>query len=106
MTKKNKISLLPMEEFDKRFFINKPEAIREFLNVAIEDYVYNHNKQEFLEALAMAMKWAKVSNVATKAQLTRQGIYKAMRPNSNPSFTTVLSMLQGAGFTLKVTKAR
>lgn len=105
MTNKNKISFATKEDFEKEFFVNKPEAIRAFLNVALEDYLYDHNKAEFFQALALAMKWAKVSNVATKAQLTRQGVYKAIRPNSNPSFTTVISMLQGAGFGIKITKA-
>lgn len=105
MPKKNKVSFATLEELDQKVFVNKPEAIRAFLNVALEDYMYDHNKAEFFKALAMAMKWAKVSNVATKAQLTRQGVYKAIRPNSNPSFTTVISMLQGAGFGIKITKA-
>lgn len=105
MTKKNKISLTTLEDLDNEVFVNKPEAIRAYLNVAIEEFLYNHDQTDFTKALSLAMKWAKVSNVATKAQLSRQGIYKAIRCNSNPSFTTVLRMLQGAGFSLKVTKA-
>lgn len=106
MTKKNNITLVPMEEFDKRFFINNPEGIRSFLNVAIKEYLFNHNKTEISNALALAMKWAKVSNVATKSQLSRQGIYKAIRPNANPTFTQVISMLHGAGFDIHIVPSK
>ena len=102
MTKKNKITLMKMPEFEKLFFKNNAEQIRAFLNVAIEEYLQNKNKEEFLQALALAVKWAGVSNVASKSNLTRQGIYNAIKTNANPSFTTVMSMLHGVGFDFKI----
>lgn len=104
--KKNKVSFITLEELDAEVFINNPERIIAYLNVAIEDYLFNHNQTELSQALALAMKWANVSNVATKSQLSRQGIYKAIRQNANPSFSTVIKMLHGAGFGIQVVKAK
>lgn len=105
MTKQNKVSFASLDELDRAFFENKPENLRTFLNVALEEYKQDGNKDAFLQALALVVKWAGVSGVAKKSGLTRQGIYKAVKPGSRPSFMTVLDLLQGAGFTFKVTKA-
>lgn len=102
MTRKNKISYMSMKEFEEEFFVSNPDNIRAYLNAAISDYLFDGNKEGLLKALSKAMKWAKVSNVATKSQLSRQGIYNAIRPGAHPEFTTVLSMLHGAGFHVTV----
>nr|QGT50643.1 hypothetical protein Elusimicrob1349_1130 [uncultured Elusimicrobia bacterium] len=104
MTKKPKISFLTLEEVDREFFENKPENIRSFLNVAIEEYMADGDKAAFMDALAVVAKYAGISKVAGKSGLTRQGIYKAVRPGARPAFTTVLDILHGAGFSLKVVK--
>ena len=102
MTRKSSYSLVPMEEFDKRFFINNPEAIRTFINVAIEDYLKDGNQKELSEALSLVVKWVGASNLARKTNMSRQGIYNAVKPTTKPAFSTVLNMLHGAGFRLTV----
>ena len=104
MTKKPVISFMTLDELDRKFFENQPENLRAFLNVAIEEYMADGNKAAFMDALAVVAKWAGVGKVAGKGGLTRQGVYKALRPGARPAFTTVLDILHGAGFSLKVVK--
>lgn len=105
MTKKNKISFVTLEELDRKLFVNKPENVLAFLNVALAEYRRDGNRRAFLDALALVAKWVGVSKIAQKSGMTRQGVYKAIKPGSRPSFLTVLDLLQSAGFTFKVNKS-
>lgn len=105
MADKDNVSFKGMDDFEKRYFAGNPAAIRDFLNVALEDYIENGDKAEFLNCVAMAVKWAGASSIASKGRISRQGIYKAIKPASNPAFTTIVDILHGAGFSFKITKA-
>lgn len=97
MTKKNKITFAGMEDLDNEIFVKNPKAIKAYLNVAIEEYLKDGDKKALSEALALVVKWSGASNLARKTKMSRQGIYKAVKPTTSPSFTTVLNMLHGAG---------
>lgn len=101
MTNKN-YSFVSLEEMDKRYFENNPDAIRTFLNVALQDFIENQDKAEFLRAVGLAVKWGGVTNVAKHSRMTRQGVYKAVKPNANPSFTTIVNMLHSVGLDFKI----
>ena len=102
MTKKDKISFGTTEELDQAVFVNNPKAIRAFINVAIEDYLKDGDKKELSESLDLVVKWIGASKLARKTGMSRQGIYNAVKPKTEPAFTTVLNMLHSAGFRFTV----
>ena len=101
-TKKPKISFMTHEEFEKKLIAKDAGVIEAYFNETLADYAKTGNKEDFFKGIATVVKWIGVASVATKARISRQGVYKAIRATSNPSFTTVLSVLHGAGFDLKV----
>ena len=80
MEKKIKISELP--EFDVTRYLDSEQAIAEYLTVVIED-----NDPAFLAAaLGDIAKARGMTEVAKKAGITREALYKALRPNASPRF--------------------
>ncbi|MDR1123266.1 MAG: hypothetical protein LBL61_01365 [Elusimicrobiota bacterium] len=100
--KANKITFRTLDEFEKDVFVNDPERIEAYLNETLAEYAKTGNREDFFKGVAKVVKWIGISNVATKARLSRQGVHKAIKATSSPSFTTVLSVLHGAGFNFKV----
>ena len=100
MNNKNKVSFMTLEELDNELFVGNPKAIRAFFNVAIEEYLKDGDKSALADALSLVVKWSGASNLARKTKLSRQSIYNATKPNTAPSFTTVVNMLHAAGFRL------
>lgn len=91
------VRLMGQDEFDRKVK-RSPEAIKEFLRLAVEGYKENGDQELFLYALMNAVKWAGVAAVARKAKLTRQGIYTALgRKNANPNLQTFSSILGALG---------
>jgi probable addiction module antidote protein len=46
-----------------------------------------------------------MTQTARDAGLTREGLYKALSPQGNPSFATVLKVLAALGLRMRVTPA-
>ncbi|MDR0646556.1 MAG: hypothetical protein LBG46_06365 [Elusimicrobiota bacterium] len=98
----NKATLKTLDEFEKDVFVNDPQRIEAYLNETLREYAKTGRKEDFFKGIAKVVKWIGISNVATKARLSRQGVHKAIKATSSPSFTTVLSVLHGAGFNFQV----
>jgi probable addiction module antidote protein len=45
-----------------------------------------------------------MSQIARELGVTREGLYKSLAPDGNPSFETVLKLLNILGFRLKIEK--
>ena len=75
-----------------------------YLKIAIEDYEQDKDLPAFLLALrTIAIASGGIQNLATKTNLNRQTIYKALSPKGNPSFALVDTIANSLGmkFTLK-----
>ena len=71
--------------FDAADYLKSEEDIAAYLEAATED----GDPQILFAAMGDVVKARNVSRVARKAGLTREGIYKALSPEGNPSFATV-----------------
>ncbi|MDR0291290.1 MAG: hypothetical protein LBI01_00610 [Elusimicrobium sp.] len=100
--KKPKITFTTQEDFEKKFYVNNPEAIESFFNTALEDYVTTGDKEEFHRCMKLVVKWNGLSKIAEKSKITRQGLHKALSPQGNPSFGMVISILRNAGYHFNV----
>lgn len=76
--------------------MNKLE-IMNYLNSAI------HDKEDFLYALFdVIQKEVGFSKVAVDSYLTREALYKALKPSKHPSITTIYKIINALGYELKL----
>lgn len=95
MTKKIKISDLP--EFDVAQQLKSEEDIAAYISLVIED----GDAAELAHALGVAAKARGMTEVAKEAGLTREALYKALRPNAKPRFDTINKVCSALGVRLK-----
>lgn len=84
--------------------LSKSQKNREiYLKVALEDYEKEKNLPAFLLALrTIAITSGGIQDLATKTNLNRQTLYKALSPNGNPSFALIDLILNVLGMKLVV----
>jgi len=95
MSKKIRIADLP--EFDLAEHLKSEEDIAAYLTVVIEE----GNASELAHALGIAAKARGMSEVAKAAGITREALYKALRPNANPRFDTINRVCGALGVRLE-----
>ena len=93
--KKIKISDLP--EFDMAQQLKSEEDIAAYISFVIED----GDAAELAHALGVAAKARGMAEVAKEAGLTREALYKALRPNAKPRFDTINKVCSALGVRLK-----
>ena len=74
------------------------EKIAAYLEAVFED----GDAAEIRDAIGNVARAKGMTDVATKAGITRAGLYKALAENGNPSFETVLSVMRALGVRLAV----
>lgn len=95
MEKKIKVTELP--DFDVTQYLDSEQAIAEYLTVVMEE-----NDLAFLAAaLGDIAKARGMTEVARKAGITREALYKALRPNSSPRFDTISKVCAALGVRLE-----
>ena len=94
MTKKISIAELP--EFDMADQLKTEEDIAAYLTIVIEE----GDSSELAHALGMAAKARGMSDIAAQSGLTREALYKALRPNAQPRFDTISRVCQALGVRL------
>jgi probable addiction module antidote protein len=84
--------------FDSADYLDSAEAIAAYLDVWLED----GTPEELRNALATVARSKGISDLARRSGVTRQGIYKALGEDGNPSFETIRSILGAMGLRLTV----
>ncbi|MGM0595316.1 MAG: addiction module antidote protein [Pseudomonadota bacterium] len=91
MSKKIRIADLP--DFDMAEHLKSPEDIAAYLTLVIDE----GDDAELAHALGVAARARGMTEVARAAGMTREGLYKALRPNAHPRFETVRRVCQALG---------
>lgn len=94
MSKKIKISELP--EFDMAEHLPDEQAIAEYLTLVIEE----GDSSELAHALGIVARARGMSEIAKASGITREALYKALRPNAQPRFDTVSRVCAALGVKL------
>lgn len=94
MTKKIIISHLP--EFDMVEQIKTEADMAAYLNMVIED----GDAAELARALGVIARSKGMAEIAQKSGLTREALYKALRPNAQPRFNTIQKVMGALGVKL------
>jgi probable addiction module antidote protein len=94
MTKKICITDLP--DFDLAQQLKTEEDIAAYVTMVIEE----GDMSELAYALGIAAKARGMSEIAKAAGLTRESLYKALRPNAHPRFDTINRVCTALGIRL------
>ncbi|MEA3545264.1 MAG: addiction module antidote protein [Thermodesulfobacteriota bacterium] len=94
MTKKIKISDLP--EFDMAKQLKSDEDIATYLTIVMED----NDPALLAAALGDIAKARGMTEIAKATGITREALYKALRPNAKPRFDTINRVCTALGVKL------
>jgi probable addiction module antidote protein len=92
--KKTKISQLPT--FDMAHYLNSDKAIIEYLNQVLEE----GDDALLAEALGDIARAKGMAQIAQSTGITREALYKALRPNAKPRFDTISKVIGALGIKL------
>lgn len=102
MTKKmsiRKIDINSLPEFDMAEHIKTEADIAAYLNIVLEE----GDAAELAHALGVIARVKGMADIAQKSGITREALYKALRPNAQPRFDTVNKVMQALGVKLHAT---
>ena len=94
MTKKIRPTDLPV--FDAAEYLDSEEAVAEYLTAMIEE----GDPALLAAALGDIARARGMSEIAKASGLTREALYKALRPNAQPRFDTVSRVCAALGVRL------
>lgn len=94
MAKKIKVSELP--EFDAAEYLDNEAAIAEYLTAMIE----TGDPALLAAALGDIARARGMSDIAEASGLTREALYKALRPDAQPRFDTIARVCAALGVRL------
>ena len=82
------------EMYDAAEFLESDEEIIAYLNAALD----NGDPALVSAALGDIARARGMTKLANETGITRDGLYKALSPSGNPSFGTVLKVLNALGY--------
>ena len=94
MTHKTRIADLP--DFDMAKQLTSEEDIAAYVTMVIED----GDAAELAHALGIAAKARGMSEIAQASGITREALYKALKPNAKPRFDTINRVCSALGVRL------
>jgi probable addiction module antidote protein len=84
--------------WDSAKYLKTDEDIAEYLEAVFED----GDPALITHALGVVARAKGMSQIAQAAGLGRESLYKALSPDGNPEFATVLKVVRALGLKLKV----
>ncbi|PTD98109.1 addiction module antidote protein [Pseudothauera lacus] len=94
MSKKVKMSELP--EFDMAEHLADERAIADYLTIVLEE----NDPAALADALGTVARARGMTEIAKTSGITREALYKALRPTSQPRFETVSRVCAALGVKL------
>ena len=92
---KSKVTTRP---FDVAEYLDTPGRVAAYIEEALE----TGDAAFIAHALGVVAKAQGMSQIADRAGLSRESLYRALSTDGNPEFATVLSVLKALKMTLKV----
>ena len=94
MSSELKVADLP--DFDMAEMLKTEEDVAHYLTLVLDE----NDIGEFTHALGIVARSRGMSAVAEKSGLTREALYKALRPTSHPRFDTIARVCMALGVKL------
>lgn len=86
--------------WDSSEHLKSEEDIRAYFEACLEEA--GDDPEFIVHALGVIARARSMSQLARDTGLTREGLYKALAPDGNPSFATVAKVAKALGFRLTV----
>lgn len=86
-----------IREWDSAEFLDDEEVIAEYLRAAFEE----GDPELIIEALNNVARARSMTQLAKDVGISRSGLYKALGPSGNPSFTLVLKIMGALGVAIE-----
>ena len=96
-----KVKVAELAVFDAANYLQDEQACAEYLSAVLED----GDPVLLAAALGDVAKARGMTQVARDSGMTREGLYKALSSQGNPSFATVLKVLHALGLQVRVQPA-
>lgn len=85
--------------YDTAEFLHTPEDISDYLEAVFENY--GDDSRAIIRALGTVARAKGMQKIAEKTGLQRQGLYKSLSEEGNPSFDTILKVMNAVGVELR-----
>ena len=90
------------KKFDVSDYLNDEETIAAYLNSVMEE----NDQDLLLGAIGDIAKARGMKQIAQKAGLGRESLYKALAPGARPRFETIIGVLRALDVNLMLTPAK
>jgi probable addiction module antidote protein len=91
---------IPTTRWDSAEFLKTKEDIQLYLEACIEEA--GDDPAFIVHALGVIARARNMSQLARDTGLTREGLYKALSPDGNPTFATVAKVAKALGLQITV----
>ena len=93
---------LETSRFDAADYLKTGQDVLDFLVVAFEEAADDADGAAITSALGTAARARGMSELARQVGQTREGLYKALSRDGNPTLSTLLQVLRALGLRLSV----
>ena len=87
-------------KWDSAEYLKTEEDMKLYLEACIEEA--GDDPSFIVHALGVVARAKNMSQLARDTGLTREGLYKALSPEGNPTFATVAKVAKALGFKLSI----
>lgn len=94
----------PHDESMVQLLRDDPAFADEYLAASLEDIDQPGGREALLMALRQVAEAQGMAQVAERAGIQRESLYKALSPKGNPTLKTLLAVLGAAGLKLSVAR--
>lgn len=97
-----KVKLADLKPFDMAEHLPDEQAIAEYLTVVLEE----NDPSALTDALGTVARARGMTDIAKASGITREALYRALRPGAQPRFETVKRVCEALGVKLVAQVAR
>ena len=90
--------MVELKKWDTAEYLKTPKQIAAYLEAAFEE----DDPAAMMQALGNGARSEGMTEIAKATGLTRASLYKALSPEGNPEFATVLKVIRALGLKLTV----
>ena len=92
-----------LKKWDSAEFLSTEEDIAAYLEAVLEEG--GEDPTYVVQALGVIARARNMSQLARDAGMSREGLYKALSEDGNPSFATVTKIAKALGLEIKIQSA-
>jgi probable addiction module antidote protein len=90
------VNISDLPEFDITEHLDSEQAIAEYITIVLEE----NDPAALADALGSVARARGMTDIAKASGLTREALYKALRPNAQPRFETISRVCAALGVRL------